>query len=125
VGPGVRGGSAWGPAINYDGTRIAFDSVATNLVAGDTNTCEPFFPDPGQCPDVFVRDRRARTTIRVSVASDGSQGNDASTDPAMDGSGRTVAFFSAASNLVPGDTNFCVQFPITGHCPDIFDHTIG
>ena len=125
VGPGVRGGSAWGPAINFDGTRVAFDSVATNLVAGDTNTCQPFFPDPGQCPDVFVRDLRARTTIRVSVASDGSQGNDASTDPAMDGSGRTVSFFSAASNLVGGDTNFCIQFPITGHCPDIFDHTIG
>jgi Tol biopolymer transport system component len=125
VGPGVRGGSAWGPAINFDGTRIAFDSVATNLVAGDTNTCEPFFPDPGQCPDVFVRDRRARTTIRVSVAPAGSQGNDASTDPAIDGSGRTMAFFSAASNLVADDTNFCIQFPTVGHCPDIFDHTIG
>jgi Tol biopolymer transport system component len=123
VGPGVRGGLVFGPAINFDGTRIAFDSVATNLVAGDTNTCEPFFPDPGQCPDVFVRDLRARTTIRVSVASDGSQGNDATTDPAMDGSGRTVAFFSAASNLVAADTNFCIQFPIVGHCPDIFDHT--
>jgi hypothetical protein len=123
VGPGVRGGSAWGPAINFDGTKIAFDSVATNLVAGDTNTCQPFYPDPGQCPDVFVRDLRARTTTRVSVASDGTQGNDASTDPAMDGSGRTVAFFSAASNLVAGDTNFCIQFPITGHCPDIFDNT--
>ena len=124
-GPGVRGGLTFGPAINFNGTRIAFDSVATNLVAGDTNTCDPFFPNPGECPDVFVRDLRARTTIRVSVASDGSQGNDASTDPAMDGSGRTVAFFSAASNLVTGDTNFCVQFPISGHCPDIFDHTNG
>jgi hypothetical protein len=123
VGPGVRGGLAFGPSVNFDGTRIAFDSVATNLVAGDTNTCEPFYPGPGECPDVFVRDVRARTTIRVSVASDGTQGNDASTDPSIDGSGLTVTFFSAASNLVAGDTNFCIQFPITGHCPDIFDHT--
>src|SRR5439155_26224551 len=83
VGPGLRGGLAFGPAVNFDGTRIAFDSVATNLVPGDTNTCEPFFPDPGQCPDIFVRDRLAGTTTRVSVAGDGSQSNDASTDPAM------------------------------------------
>jgi Tol biopolymer transport system component len=123
VGPGVRGGSVWGPAINFAGTRIAFDSVATNLVADDTNTCEPFFPGSGQCPDVFVRDVKAKTTVRVSVASDGSQGNDASTDPAMDRVGASVVFFSAASNLVAGDSNFCIQFPITGHCPDIFVHT--
>jgi Tol biopolymer transport system component len=122
VGPGVRGGSAWGPALSFDGSKIAFDSVATNLVQGDTNTCEPFFPGPGQCPDVFVRDIRAKTTIRVSVDSAGAQANDASTDPAIDESGQTVAFFSAASNLVEGDTNFCVQFPIVGHCPDIFTH---
>jgi hypothetical protein len=111
----------WGPAITFDGSRVAFDSVATNLVQGDTNTCEPYFPESGQCPDIFVRDLRRATTIRVSLAFDGSQGNHASTDPAMDASGRVVAFFSAASNLVEGDTNQCIQFPGVGHCPDIFD----
>jgi Tol biopolymer transport system component len=123
VGPGVRGGLVWGPAISNNGARIAFDSVATNLVADDTNTCEPFFPGAGQCPDVFVRDVKAGTTVRVSVASDGSQGNDASTDPSMDLAGTSVTFFSAASNLVDSDVNFCIQFPTTGHCPDIFVHT--
>jgi Tol biopolymer transport system component len=124
VGPGIRGGLVWGPAINYTGTRVAFDSVATNLVAGDTNTCQPSFPSPGQCPDVFVRDLAAGTTIRVSVAGNGAQTNDASTDPAMDAAGTAVAFFSAASNLVPGDTNICIQFPVVGHCTDIFEHFI-
>jgi len=123
VGPGVRGGLVFGPAINFDGTRIAFDSVATNLVPGDRNTCEPFFPGEGQCPDIFVRDWSAGTTTRVSVTGDGFEANDASTDPAMDASGQAVAFFSAASNLVAGDTNFCIQFPTTGHCPDIFVRT--
>jgi Tol biopolymer transport system component len=122
VGPGIRGGLVWGPAISFNGTRVAFDSVATNLVAGDTNTCEPSFPSPGQCPDVFVRDWAVGATVRVSVAGDGRQSNDASTDPAIDGSGRAVAFFSAASNLVPGDTNACPQFPTRGHCTDIFVH---
>jgi hypothetical protein len=121
-GPGIRGGLTFGPAISFDGGRVAFDSVATNLVAGDTNTCDPFFPDPGQCPDVFVRDWVAGTTTRVSVANDGAQSNDASTDPAMDDSGLRVAFFSPASNLVRGDTNTCIQFPTPGHCTDIFVH---
>ena len=89
VGPGVRGGLVWGPAINFNGTRIAFDSVATNLVADDTNTCQPSFPGAGQCPDVFVRDVKAKTTVRVSVASDGSQGNDAEHGP-VDGPGGHV-----------------------------------
>jgi hypothetical protein len=41
----------------------------------------------------------------------------------MDLAGTSVVFFSAASNLVASDTNFCIQFPTTGHCPDIFVHT--
>jgi Tol biopolymer transport system component len=46
------------------------------------------------------------TTLRnVSVASDGTQGNSGSWGPALDGTGRRVVFPSAASNLVPGDTN--------------------
>jgi len=123
VGPGIRGGSAWGPSLNADGTRVAFDSVATNLVAGDTDTCGPFYENTGTCPDVFVRDLSAGTTVRVSVASDGTQENDASTDPSIDSSGTSVVFFSAASNLVEGDTNTCFPFDGVGHCADIFVHT--
>jgi hypothetical protein len=54
VGPGIRGGAAFGARISGDGRLVAFDSIATNLVAGDTNTCQPIFPNPGECPDVFV-----------------------------------------------------------------------
>jgi hypothetical protein len=122
-GPGVRGGTAFGPDISGDGRLVTFDSVATNLIAGDTNTCEPFFPNPGQCPDIFVHDRSTGATVRVSVSTAGDQGNDASTDPAISEDGLSVAFFSLASNLVAGDTNICP--PLTQHpgqCPDIFVH---
>jgi hypothetical protein len=63
---------------------------------------------------------RPATTVRVSVGNGGVQSNDASTDPAISGTGYRVAFFSAASNLVQGDTSVCVQFPTPGHCTDIF-----
>ena len=123
VGPGIRGGSAFGARISGDGRLVAFDSIATNLVAGDTNTCGPFYTDiAGECPDVFVHDRLTGETVRVSVDSGGAQANDASTDPDISADGSTIGFFSAASNLVVGDTNTCPVFPNPGHCPDIFVH---
>jgi Tol biopolymer transport system component len=122
-GPGIRGGTSFGPDISADGRLITFDSVSTNLVDGDTNTCDPFYQSPpGVCPDVFVRDRVAGTTVRASVAADGTQGNRASTDPAISADGLFVAFFSSASNLVTGDTNTCPLFTQPGSCPDIFVH---
>jgi hypothetical protein len=45
------------------------------------------------------------TTERVSVSSNGTEGNKSSDDPAISADGRYVAFYSYASNLVPGDTN--------------------
>jgi hypothetical protein len=45
------------------------------------------------------------TTERVSVGPNGTQSNADSTSPALSADGRFVAFGSAASNLVPGDTN--------------------
>ena len=83
------------PAISADGRFVAFASTASNLVAGDTNGRQ----------DVFVRDRMTGTTERVSVASDGTQGNASSYTPALSADGRFVAFDSDADNLVPGDTN--------------------
>ena len=88
-------GSSTGPVITPDGRFVAFVSYATNLVPGDTNND----------PDLFVRDRRTGRTERVSVATGGVQGNNGSVDPEISAGGRFVAFISAATNLVPGDTN--------------------
>ncbi len=81
-------------SISADGRYVAFSSVATNLVPNDTNGL-----------DVFVRDRVAGTTTRVSVDSNGAQASGSSLDPSISADGRYVAFQSNASNLVPGDTN--------------------
>jgi len=93
---GTQGnGSSHAFAISADGRYVAFHSWASNLVIGDTN----------DITDVFVHDRQTRQTSRVSVASDGTQGNDSSGRAAISADGRYVAFNSGASNLVPGDTN--------------------
>jgi hypothetical protein len=83
------------PALSGDGRFVAFQSVASNLVSGDTNDRE----------DVFVRDRATGQTTRVSVSSTGTEGNDFSGGPTISQDGRIVAFTSNASNLVDGDTN--------------------
>jgi hypothetical protein len=125
--PAVRGFTASGPDITADGRFVTFFSSATNLVRGDTNTCPPVFDQvPGQCPDVFVRDRLAGTTVRVNLSSDGTQANERSSDPVISENGQVVAFFSAAANLVPNDTNVCPGFDeFAGNCPDIFLHIEG
>ncbi len=74
---------------------MAFVSAATNLVAGDKNGMD----------DVFVRDRVAGKTLRVSVGSDGEEANAQSEYCSISADGRWVAFHSAASNLVEGDAN--------------------
>jgi Tol biopolymer transport system component/Ca2+-binding RTX toxin-like protein len=84
-----------GPSISADGRYVAFNSTATNLVSGDTNGVN----------DIFVKDLQTGTTKRISVASDGTQGNDGSSNPSISADGRYVAFTSFASNLVSGDTN--------------------
>ncbi|HTO25718.1 MAG TPA: hypothetical protein VMJ49_07430 [Gaiellaceae bacterium] len=82
-------------AISKSGRYVVFDSDATNLVAGDTNLAG----------DVFVRDRKTRTTRRVSVSSTGAEGNGGSYNATISASRRYVVFTSSADNLVPGDTN--------------------
>lgn len=52
------------PFLSPDGRYVIFDSYATNLVAGDTNSVA----------DVFVYDRQTGDTSVVSVSSDGTWG---------------------------------------------------
>jgi Tol biopolymer transport system component len=82
-------------AISGDGRYVAFASAAPNLVAGDTN----------DAIDVFVRDRVAGRTVRVSIAGGGQQAREDCTLPAISADGHVVAFVSAARHLVAGDTN--------------------
>ena len=83
------------PSISADGRYVAFLSIASNLVAGDTNNWR----------DVFVYDRNTETTTLVSVAAGGGAANSYSSDPAISRNGSYVAFTSAATNLVAIDTN--------------------
>lgn len=98
VGPRGRqaNGASLQPAISADGSDVAFESQSTNLVPGDTN----------RKMDVFRHSTgRAGNTVRLSVGAGGLQANGSSFGPTLNANGDTVAFMSAAANLVSGDTN--------------------
>ncbi len=92
---GQADGSSSMPSISDDGNVLAFESKATNLVAGDSNGLR----------DLFVRNRSAGTTTRVSVDATGAQPNGISYHATLTRDGSRVAFASQASNLVADDTN--------------------
>ena len=96
TGGGVLDTNFGRPAISADGRYVAFASTATNLVKGDRN----------QAADIFVRDRAAGTTERVTVVGRRTESNGESSDPSISPDGRFIAYSSYADNLVPGDTNF-------------------
>lgn len=119
------------PDMSWDGRYIVFSSPASNLVPRDTNG----FGDAGSgsddpkcgtaADDVFLRDRVAGTTTRVSVSSSGAEGNAGSNNPSISADGRRITFDSWASNLVePGVDERSDLSPVCYHSSDSFLHTI-
>lgn len=90
-GDGISGA----PQLSADGRYAVFDSMASNLVPGDTN----------ERNDVFLHDRQTGTTERISVTRDGKQSNGNAREATISADGRYIAFQSDASDLVPGDDN--------------------
>lgn len=85
------------PSMNTDVRFISFWSNSSNLVMNDTNGFR----------DVFVHDRQTGETTRLSVDTDGVEGNgnSGSSKISISSDGRYVVFASDASNLVSDDIN--------------------
>ncbi|MEO6469396.1 MAG: hypothetical protein ABIP21_09860, partial [Acidimicrobiia bacterium] len=85
----------YGGLASSDGRYVAFSSDSENLVALDTN----------QSTDVFLRDRVAGTTTRVSRG--GTEGDGSSYLQSMTPNARFIVFASDAENLIgTEDQNF-------------------
>ncbi len=86
---------SYAPALSADGRFIVFWSLASDLVADDTNSWS----------DIFLRDRLNGTLQRVNLSTTGEQAGGPSNEPAISADGRFIVFRSNATNLVPNDTN--------------------
>ncbi|MEZ6014069.1 MAG: calcium-binding protein [Planctomycetota bacterium] len=81
--------------LSFDGNLVTYASLSTNLVAGDTNGKQ----------DIFVRDRAAGVTTRVSLDPSGGEVDGDCFVPHMTPDGRVVTYTSDATNIVAGDAN--------------------
>ncbi len=95
---GDRGQAGDGPSsdgdLTPDGTLVAFSSLATNLLTGDSDGAG----------HVYVRDLVSGALTRASVDSAGSAGDDRSAAPSISDDGSRVAFLTLASNFDPWDS---------------------
>jgi flagellin-like hook-associated protein FlgL len=82
-------------SISADGRFVGFQSNATNLVSGDTNSRS----------DAFIKDLLTGSTVRISTASSGGEGDNHSFGVRLSADGRLAAFDSRATNFVTDDTN--------------------
>jgi Tol biopolymer transport system component len=84
------------PKITSDGRFVVFFSNLSNLVSNDNNKKK----------DVFLYDRKNHIIKRISVNSNGIEGNNDSISPSISDDGRYIVFNSMSSNLVKNDTNW-------------------
>ncbi|MBL8165702.1 MAG: PD40 domain-containing protein [Anaerolineae bacterium] len=90
----IQGNSASvNPAISANGRYVVFETYATNLVAGDSNSYI----------DVVVRDRLLDITELISQSVGGLPTDDHSEYPSISADGSLIVFNSDAENLVPND----------------------
>ena len=92
------------PSLSYDGRYVAFVSLADNLVANDTNSTYDVFVHDRDPDGNGIFDEGNGVTTRVSVDSNGVEGDDVSgfnSSIAISGDGMEVVFTSSATNLDP------------------------
>ena len=89
----ISNGSSDAPSISADGTRVAFNSRATNLDPADTNSND----------DVYVKDLVTGDVTLASSSGSGVVATLGARGPAISGDGLTVAFYSISTNLHPDD----------------------
>jgi len=92
---GTSDDAADSPAISGDGRFVAFASDSTGLVTGGNSNFV----------QIFLRDRTAGTTTRISTKPNGAQATDESASPSINSDGRFVAYESDSPGLVTGDLN--------------------
>lgn len=92
-------------AITPDGRYVGFNSTASNLVSDDTN----------RVGDGFVRDRWLGTTVRVTLRSDGGQGNHGGGIAMLTDDGHYALIGSPSTNLTDDED-------VNGRLLDVFMH---
>ncbi|MCU7554448.1 FG-GAP-like repeat-containing protein [Alteromonas sp. ASW11-19] len=107
---GLKGDSdSYAASVSDDGNLVVFASFATTLDATQNDT--------NGYADIFLRDRVAGTTTRISLGEGSAEGNGDSEAPMISGDGRFISFHSSASNLLN-------ETDVNGGYSDIYRYNI-
>jgi hypothetical protein len=126
VGPNFTGADfSFSPAISADGRFVTYTSYAVDLVTGQS--------DSNDDTDVFVFDRTTGTNTLVSHDSNAANvtGLQYSFAPSISNDGRFVAYYSAATDLVPNQNNannsvqHCFLYDRVTNTNAMMDHQFG
>ncbi|MEY9524644.1 Tol biopolymer transport system component [Bradyrhizobium japonicum] len=92
---GARGDrGSFDPVFSPDGTKVAFYTFADNLVPGSSNNL---------IGNIVIKDLTTGAVTLVSTDADGvPQNNGEAQKPVFSPDGTKIAFYSSATNLVPG-----------------------
>jgi len=110
---GPPNGASADPQISGDGRYVAFDSAASNLGPDDPN---------GHAEDVYLYGAASSQILLLSAGPTGTGANGPSSKPSVSANGGVVAFYSLATNLLPGSDSAAAQPPTHG---DVFAWTRG
>ena len=113
------------PAMSSDGRFITYTSYAVDLVTGQSDT--------NNDSDVFVFDRTTGTNTLVShdSAAPNATGINYSFAPSISNDGKFIAYYSAATDLVPNQNNannsvqHCFLYDRVGNTNAMIDHQFG
>ena len=92
-------GYSYGAQYTADGSKIIFNSSASNLVAGDTNGAI----------DVFAYDVASGTITRLSTDAHGNQLSQGAVNFSLSPDGTEALFYTTTPGLVPADTTANTQ----------------
>ncbi|MGE4072844.1 MAG: hypothetical protein AB7E72_16880 [Lysobacterales bacterium] len=87
--------SSWYPSLSDDGSYVAFESLAGNLVVYDRNARR----------DVFIKNLSSGEVLRLSATVDGLPPAETSGRPSISGDANSIVFTSNAPNLFANDSN--------------------
>jgi Tol biopolymer transport system component len=105
---GTADGPSGHPAVSADGRYVVFSSEASNLACG--RRCRGNAADLNLLSDIFLADTWSRSVVRVSGGPGAEPWWEASVGPALDASGRVIAF----------STRHPIDHTDVGHDDDLF-----
>jgi WD40 repeat protein len=98
-------GASFGVSLSADGRWVAFWSMASNLIPGDSGPCNPQLDELQPCMDIFLVNWQEDSVMRIPVGSYPLSGSMTPDGISLSADGSLVGFTVNANNLLATELN--------------------